>query len=78
MVNFKGRKISMDEIDKSEEEGGLSNGYYFIRKKSHTMISGPRFKKPKLREAIEERGWIDGDVVIEEGNMPFLYLYTKK
>ncbi len=69
MVIFEGRKISINKI------GNLPEGYYFIRKKSHTFVGGPRFEKSKLIQAIKERGWVDKDIVIEEGNLPFLNIY---
>ena len=50
----------------------LPEGFYFILKKTHTGIGGPRYPKSDLMNAINKREWNEDETIIEEANFPCL------
>lgn len=71
-VSYNGKRLSLAEVNEQ-----LSMGFYFIRKKSHKAHSVPRISGKKLVDSIKERNWNLNEVIIENGNLPYLKLYDK-
>lgn len=63
MVIYNNKQISIEQ---------LPEGFYFILKRTHTGIGGPRYQRSELIKAITEREWDESETIVEEANFSYL------